>query len=349
MDKDRKPGTEAEIDSYLAELNAEAAKIDPNTKNGKEKKKLRELNEEIGKWSSLRRTMGKPVVKEELVLEAKAKEEKATTKPKSTTTSTKAARGAEQRLNRVEEKSIETANEMNSGEAIKQKTMDANSAAQTAKKRADQIDANVEENVPTWFWKEAREMAPTDGAKRGFIITNHLLNRLGNATKNIGAVVQNAGGSSGGAYTTPPTASYIDQYRQNKLEQALSNRRTKQNSLLQQQVDALTAIGVPENEARAVQNRLRNSHLWNRYNRLTNEQQVYIQGLLYSDAAGQISDGVLGNFIDQLMEGKNVNMEQAAVNVLTAGGIDNIDNLKTGASQIKDKVFKWLNWRKPGE
>lgn len=251
-------------------------------------------------------------------------------------------------LEETEKKAQEAADEMNAEEEKKKKTEDAKSAAETAKDRASQVDANIEENMPTWFWREAQEMSPNDKAKRGFIITNHILNRLGTATGNIGAIVQNAGGS-GGASLKEHGGSYIDQYRQNKLEQAIANRKTRQNNLLQQQIDALIAIGASENEARAIQNKLRNSAHWNKYNRLTNEQQVYIQGLLYNDAAGKISDAVLGNFIDQLMEGKNVSLEQMAVNTLTAAGIDNVDNIKSGATTIADKVIKWLNWNKPGQ
>ena len=265
-----------------------------------------------------------------------------------TTPATKPLSSTEKRLENVEEKAIDAANEMNTEEAIKQKTIDAKAAAETARNRAAQIDANVEENVPTWFWREAQEMSPTDKAKRGFIITNHILNRLGTATGNIGAIIQNAGGS-GGAKLKEHGGSYIDQYRQSKIDQAMANRKTRQNSLLQQQIDALVAIGVPENEARVIQNKLRNSSHWNKYNRLTNEQQVYIQGLLYNDASGKISDAVLGNFIDQIMEGKNMSLEQMTVNTLTAAGIDNVDSIKNGAAGIKDKVIKWLNWDKPGE
>ena len=275
-----------------------------------------------------------------------------TTNSKSTTTDTPntpvTPSSTEKRLENVEEKALDAADAMNTEETKKQKTIDAKSAAETAKNRADQIDANVEENVPTWFWREAQEMAPSSKAKRGFIITNHILNRLGTAVGNVGAIVQNAGGS-GGASIKEHGGSYIDQYRQSKIEQAMANRKTKQNSLLQQQIDALVAIGVPENEARVIQNKLRNSKHWNKYNRLTNEQQVYIQGLLYNDASGKISDAVLGNFIDQIMEGKNVSLEQMAVNTLTAAGIDNVDKIKSGATSVADKVAKWLGWEKPGE
>lgn len=259
------------------------------------------------------------------------------------TPATKPLSSTEKRLENVEEKAIDAADAMNTEEAKEQKTLDAKSAAETARDRAAQIDANIQENVPTWFWREAKEMSPSDKAKRGFIITNHILNRLGTALGNTGAIIQNAGGS-GGASLKEHGGSYIDQYRQSKIEQAMANRKTRQNSLLQQQIDALVAIGVPENEARVIQNKLRNSKHWNKYNRLTNEQQVYIQGLLYNDTSGKISDAVLGNFIDQLMEGKNVSLEQMTVNTLTAAGVDNVDNIKSGATNIVNKVAEWLGW-----
>ena len=250
----------------------------------------------------------------------------------------------EKGLEKVEEKAAEAADEMNSEEEKNNKTEDAKSAAETARDRAAQIDANVEENIPTWFWREAQEMAPSDKAKRGFIISNYILNRLGTAAGNIGAIIQNAGGS-GGATLKEHGGSYIDQYRQSKLEQAMTNRKTKQNSLLQQQIEALVAIGASENEARAIQNKLRNSKHWNKYNRLTNAQQVYIQGLLYNDTSGKISDAVLGNFIDRIMEGKDASLEQLATTTLTAAGIDNVDKIKSGAKSISDKVLEWLNWK----
>ena len=250
----------------------------------------------------------------------------------------------EKGLEKVEEKAAEAADEMNSEEEKNNKTEDAKSAVETARDRAAQIDANVEENVPTWFWREAQEMSPSDKAKRGFIISNYILNRLGTAAGNIGAIIQNAGGS-GGATLKEHGGSYIDQYRQSKLEQAMTNRKTKQNSLLQQQIEALVAIGASENEARAIQNKLRNSKHWNKYNRLTNAQQVYIQGLLYNDTSGKISDAVLGNFIDRIMEGKDASLEQLATTTLTAAGIDNVDKIKSGAKSISDKVLEWLNWK----
>ena len=323
--------------------------------------KLGKINKKLAKGRSLNSTeqRNKALYEKNLneLLEKKENLTKTTEAPVTTNTSAtvtktvtpvepvnKSSTGStEKRLEKVEEKAQDAADAMNTEEDKAQKTLDAKSAAETARDRAAQIDANVEENVPTWFWREAQEMAPTDKAKRGFIITNHILNRLGTATGNIGAIIQNAGGS-GGAQIKQHGGSYIDQYRQSKIEQAMANRKTKQDSLLQQQVDALVAIGVPENEARAIQNKLRNSKHWNKYNRLTNEQQVYIQGLLYNDAGGKISDAVLGNFIDQIMEGKDVSLEQMAVNTLTAAGIDNVDTIKSGATSIKDKVLERLGW-----
>ena len=272
--------------------------------------------------------------------------------PASSTPAVKQPSTKEKRLENVEAKAAEAADEMNSEEEKNKKTEDAKSAAETARDRAAQVDANVEENIPTWFWRDAQEMAPTDKAKRGFIISNYILNRLGTATGNIGAIVQNAGGS-GGATLKEHGGSYIDKYRQSKLEQALTNRKTKQNNLLQQQIDALVAIGASENEARAIQNKLRNSKYWNKYNRLTNEQQVYIQGLLYSDTKGEITDAVLGNFIDRIMEGKDTSLNNVAATALTAAGIDNIDQIVRGAGSIGEKVTNWLaranGWKKPGE
>lgn len=250
----------------------------------------------------------------------------------------------EKLLEKVEEKAAETADEMNSEEDKNKKIEDAKSAAETAKGIANQIDANVEENIPTWFWREAQEMSPSDKAKRGFIISNYILNRLGTATGNIGAIIQNAGGS-GGASLKEHGGSYIDQYRQSKLEQAMTNRKTKQNTLLQMQGDAAMAYGKSENETRAVQNKLRNSKYWNKYNRLTNEQQVYIQGLLYNDTKGEISDAVLGNLIDQIMEGKDVSLEKLATTALTASEINNVDKIVSGVTSFTDKVLEWLNWK----
>ena len=257
----------------------------------------------------------------------------------------KPATGSKEKLlENVEEKAAETADEMNDEEAKNKKIEDAKSAAETAKGIANQIDANVEENVPTWFWREAQEMAPSDKAKRGFIISNYILNRLGTAAGNIGAIIQNAGGS-GGASLKEHGGSYIDQYRQSKLEQAMANRKTKQNTLLQMQGEAAMAYGKSESETRAVQNRLRNSKYWNRYNRLTNEQQVYIQGLLYNDTKGEISDAVLGNLIDQIMKGKDVSLEQLATSYLTSYGIGNVDKIVSGVSSFTDKVLEKLNWK----
>ena len=333
--------TEEQINDKITKLNEKLGKA-------KSPKKMDEYKAEIAKLENLKSLMKKDTDKTSDETGASTEVTKTPTKPVVKTKPVTSNTDTEKRLENVEEKASDAADEMNTEEAKEQKTLDAKSAAETARDRADQIDANVEENVPTWFWREAQEMSPSDKAKRGFIITNHILNRLGTALGNTGAIIQNAGGS-GGASLKEHGGSYIDQYRQSKIEQAMANRKTKQNSLLQQQIDALVAIGVPENEARVIQNKLRNSKHWNKYNRLTNEQQVYIQGLLYNDTKGKINDAALGNFIDQLMEGKNVSLEQAAVNMMAAEGIDNIDEIKAGAKAIGDKVIKWLNWDKPGE
>lgn len=363
------------LDNEIQGINAKIADIDKkigSTKPGKQLDKLlkekNKLIEDRNKKQNLKEAQQRITSKEsapavssnavKAAAEAKVRAAGGTPVTNKTTPAPKTTSGnsggnsytssAEKRLGKVEQKARDLADEMNSEDVIEQKTKDANSAAKTAKERASQIDANIEENVPTWFWREAEEMAPTDKAKRGFIVANHILNRLGTATGNIGAIIQNAGGS-GGAQLNKQGGSYIDQYRQSKIEQALSNRKSKQNSLLQQQIDALISIGVPENEARAIQNRLRNSKYWNKYNRLTNEQQVYIQSLMYKDAAGELSDAVLGSFIDQLMEGKNVSLDQLATSVLTAYGIDNIGKIKSGAADITKKVTDRLGWKKYGE
>ena len=333
--------TEEQINDKITKLNEKLGKA-------KSPKKMDEYKAEIAKLENLKKLMKEDVETTSDKINTSTEVTKTPTKPVVNKKPVTSNIDTEKRLENVEEKAIDAADAMNTEEAIEQKTIDAKSAAETAKNRAAQIDANIQENVPTWFWREAQEMSPSDKAKRGFIITNHILNRLGTALGNTGAIIQNAGGS-GGASLKEHGGSYIDQYRQSKIEQAMANRKTKQNSLLQQQIDALVAIGVPENEARVIQNKLRNSKHWNKYNRLTNEQQVYIQGLLYNDTKGKINDAALGNFIDQLMEGKNVSLEQAAVNMMAAEGIDNIDEIKSGAKAIGDKVIKWLNWEKPGE
>lgn len=326
--------------------------------NKKEEKDGGLSNVDAGTRSTYKKMLKELEAEKENILNGGS--ETTTTPKKATTTTTTAAPktvtpaapvnkpvnsgSLEKRLENVEDKATETADEMNSEEAKNKKIEDAKSAAETAKGIANQIDANVEENVPTWFWREAQEMAPSDKAKRGFIISNYILNRLGTAAGNIGAIVQNAGGS-GGASLKEHGGSYIDQYRQSKLEQAMANRKTKQNTLLQMQGDAAMAYGKSESETRAVQNRLRNSKYWNKYNRLTNEQQVYIQGLLYNDTKGEISDAVLGNLIDQIMKGKDVSLEQLATSYLTSYGIGNVDKIVSGVSSFTDKVLERLNWK----
>ena len=357
-----------EVDKEISKAQKAIEKI-----NKKEEKNGGLSNVDAGTRSTYRKMLKKLEAEKESILNGGSE----TATPKNTTTTTTAApktvtpaaapktvtpaapvnkqpstSSKEKLLEKVEEKAAETADEMNSEEAKNKKIEDAASATQTAKEMANTVDANVEENVPTWFWREAQEMAPSDKAKRGFIISNYILNRLGTAAGNIGAIVQNAGGS-GGATLKEHGGSYIDQYRKSKLEQAMANRKTRQNNLLQMQTNALVAIGASENEARAIQNKLRNSKYWNKYNRLTNEQQVYIQGLLYSDTKGEITDAVLGDFIDRIMEGKDISLNNVAATALTAAGIDNIDQLVSGAGTIGEKVTNWLagvaGWKKPGE
>ena len=345
-----------EIEADEKSLREKIKKINKKKEKGKElsasetrnlslyEKNLNELSKEKENLGKKPATVSKPV--------APATPAAPVNKPAAPVVNKPSTSPKEKRLENVEEKAVATADEMNSEEEKNKKTEDAKSAAETARDRAAQVDANVEENVPTWFWREAQEMAPSDKAKRGFIISNYILNRLGTAAGNIGAIIQNAGGS-GGAALKEHGGSYIDQYRKSKLEQAMTNRKTRQNNLLQQQIDALVAIGASENEARAIQNKLRNSKYWNKYNRLTNEQQIYIQGLLYSDTKGEITDAVLGNFIDKIMEGKDISLNNVAATALTAAGIDNVDKLTSEAGTIGEKVTNWLagaaGWKKPGE
>ena len=261
-------------------------------------------------------------------------------------------------LKNSEQKAQETADAMNEGN--EKKIGDAGSATKTAKEMANTVDANIEENVPTWFWREAREMAPTDKAKRGFIISDYITNRLGTALGNTGAIVQNNGGSGGGQIKAQG-GTYIDQYRQGKMEQALANRKKKQDSLMQAQNDILTAVLDSESEVRAIQNKLRNSGYYNNFNRLTNEQQVYIKGLLYSDTQGKISNAVLGNLINKLLAGEDISLNELTSTVLVASGIDDAKQITNGASNILNKAMDaagkvgewgegWLkNYRKAGE
>lgn len=263
-------------------------------------------------------------------------------------------------LKNSEQKAQEAADAMNSEEDKNTKVGDAGSATETAKEMANTVDANIEENVPTWFWREAREMAPTDKAKRGFIISDYITNRLGTALGNTGAIVQNNGGSGGGQIKAQG-GSYIDQYRQGKMEQVLANRKKKQDSLMQAQNDILTAILDNENEVRAIQNKLRNSGYYNNFNRLTNEQQVYIKGLLYSDTQGKISNAVLGNLINKLLAGEDISLNELTSTVLVASGIDDAKQITTGANNILRKAMDaagkvgewgegWLkNYKKAGE
>lgn len=351
------------MEKELKELEKEISRIQKAIEkiNKKEKKEGSLSNVDAGTRSSYQKMLNDKLAKKENLLSggsktvtpAQPKKVDNTPATKAPTTKAPAVNKTstspkEKLLENVEAKADKAADAMNSEEEKNKKTEDAKSAAEAAKYRAAQVDANVEENIPTWFWREAQEMSPSDKAKRGFIISNHILNRLGTAVGNIGAIVQNNGGS-GGAAIKEHGGSYIDKYRQSKLEQALTNRKTRQNNLLQQQIDALMAIGASENEARAIQNKLRNSKHWNKYNRLTNEQQVYIQGLLYSDTKGEITDAVLGDLVDRIMEGKDISLNNVASTAFVAAGIDNIDKLISGAGSVAEKVGNFLGWNKPGE
>lgn len=281
-------------------------------------------------------------------------------KPTSNKPTSNKPSSTETALKNSEQKAQEAADAMNSEEDKNKKVGDAASATKTAKEMAETVDANIEENVPTWFWREAREMAPTDKAKRGFIISNYITNRLGTALGNTGAIVQNNGGSGGGQIKEQG-GSYIDQYRQSKLEQAMANRKMKQDSLMQSQNNILTAILDNENEVKAIQNKLRNSGYYNNFNRLTNEEQVYIKGLLYSDTQGKISNAVLGNLINKLLSGDDISINELASTVLVASGIDSAKQITTGANNILKKAMDaagkvgewgegWLkNYKKAGD
>ena len=354
------------MEKELKELEKEISRIQKAIEkiNKKEKKEGSLSNVDAGTRSTYQKMLNEQLAKKENLLSGGSKtatpaqpkkvdntpatKAPATKAPVVNKPSTSYTSPKEKLLENVEAKADKAADAMNSEEERNKKTEDAKSAAEAAKYRAAQVDANVEENIPTWFWREAQEMSPSDKAKRGFIISNHILNRLGTAVGNIGAIVQNNGGS-GGASLKEHGGSYIDKYRQSKLEQALTNRKTRQNNLLQQQIDALMAIGASENEARAIQNKLRNSKHWNKYNRLTNEQQVYIQGLLYSDTKGEITDAVLGDLVDRIMEGKDISLNNVASTAFVAAGIDNIDKLISGAGSVAEKVGNFLGWNKPGE
>jgi len=248
----------------------------------------------------------------------------------------------EKELQTSEQKANLAANELNSEEIQEQKTNDASSAIKTEAAKVENVNPYVEENIPTWFWKEAREMAGNDDKKYGYIIANHILNTLGTGLSNIGARVQNAGGS-GGATLSEYGNSMIDKYRTTKLNQALENRKIKYQNLLDSQINMLKQIGIEEAEARKVQNRIRNSEFYNKYNRLNNEQQVYIMSLLTADTKGDISDAALGKLIDRLMEGESVSPSEAATTVLVGEGIDNVDKIEQASNNIFGKLKGWIN------
>lgn len=268
-------------------------------------------------------------------------------KPNGGTGSGTGGKSLEKQYQESLKKQQELADQLNDANLRNKKLEDEKSTLEQVQKGVDQVDEATEANIPTWFWREAQEMAPTDKAKRGFIITNHILNRLGTTTGNIGAIVQNAGGS-GGASIKEHGGSLIDQYRQGKLEQAIANRKTKQNARMQFQLDAYTAAGAEENRMREVQRKLRNSGYWGNFERLSIEQQVYLQGLLYSDTKGEITNAMIGNLIDQIMKGKDVSLEQVAVNSLAAAGVDNLDTIVKEAKSWGEKALDHLFGSKPG-
>lgn len=254
-----------------------------------------------------------------------------------TTTSTTKATPTEQKLNTVVEKGNEVADEFNSGELGNKKTEDAKNATENAKNRSLTVDDSLELNSPNWFLNEAKEIAPTDKAKRGFLITNHIFNTLGTGLGNIGATVQNNGGSGGG--TIKDYNSYIDQYRQSKMNQVLANRKAKQDNMLQQQINAIMKIGASEDEAIEIQNRLRNAEFRNKYKRLSNEEQVLLQALLYYDNRGQIGDALIGDMVDRMLNGEKVSAEDTITTVLTSSGIDDAASLKNKINNFaKDPV-----------
>lgn len=250
--------------------------------------------------------------------------------------------GTEKELQTSEQEANLAADKLNTEEIKEQKTNDASSAIQTEAAKVENVNPYVEENIPTWFWKEAREMAGNDDKKYGYIIANHILNTLGTGLSNIGARVQNAGGSGGGTLSEYDN-SMINKYRTTKLNQALENRKIKYQNLLDSQINMLKQIGIEEAEARKVQNRIRNSEFYNKYNRLNNEQQVYIMSLLTADASGDISDAALGKLIDRLMEGESVSPSEAATTVLVGEGIDNIDKIEQASNNIFGKLQGWIN------
>lgn len=336
-----------EIDAAIKEKEAQIEKINKNEKKLQSKKKslsnnqvqLRSLYQrELKDLNDKKVNFGKPPVVDN-------------SKPNDTDDKTDDKTGGKSLQEKYDEllkKQQELADQLNDANLTNKKLADEKSTLEQVQKGVDQVDDNVQENVPSWWWREVQEMAPTDKAKRGFIMANHILNRLGTATGNIGAIVQNAGGS-GGASLKEHGGSYLDQYRQSKMEQAIANRKTKQNARMQFQLDAYTAVGAEENRMREAQRRLRNSGFWGKYERLNNEQQVYLQGLLYEDTKGEITNAMIGNIIDKIMEGKDVSLEQVAVNSLAAAGVDNFDNIIKGAKGWGDKIANYLFGSKPGE
>lgn len=245
-------------------------------------------------------------------------------------------------------KQQELADQLNDANLQNKKLQEEKSALEQTQKGVDQIDEATEKNTPNVWWREAYEMAPTDKAKRGFLIANHILKNLSTGLNNISAIIANNGGSGGGKIQEFG-GSLIDQYRQSKMEQVIENRRTKQNARMQFQLDTYISIGAEENRMREVQRRLRNSGFSGQYERLNSAQQAYLQGLLYEDTKGQITNAMVGNLIKQIMEGKDVSFEQVAVNSLAAAGIDNLDNIVQKGKSWGEKFINYLLGSKPGE
>lgn len=252
----------------------------------------------------------------------------------------------ENKLENVAEESQEIADSLNNPELNEKKAEDNENATENRKRWADSIDDNLQYNSPNWFWKEAKEMAPNDKAKQGFLITNHVFNTLGTGLGNIGASVQNNGGS-GGAVKKEYGNNYISKYRQSKLDQLLANRKAKQDFTVSSQIDALKEYGASENEIIKVQNRLRNGKFMQKFNRLNNEEQLLLQAILVDDAEGAITDAVLGKMIDNLIEGKEVSPAAAITSVITATAIDNKDNISNIVNNAGNWVTKFLGYETP--
>jgi hypothetical protein len=243
-------------------------------------------------------------------------------------------------LSKNQDKQQSLADSLNDDELGEKKLEDAINAGENAAARGDSIDDNLEFNSPNWFWEEAKEIAPNDKAKRGFLITNHIFNTLGTGLGNIGATVQNNGGSGGG--TIKDYNSYLNQYSQSKMNQVLANRKAKQDSRMQFQINALLKIGATEEEALEIQNRLRNGKFKSQWTRLTNEEQMLLQALLYYDNEGKIGDALIGDMIDRMMKGDKVSAEDIITTTVTASGVDNAKTLVNGIQELVKNPIKTI-------